>query len=254
MAININKILPDVSTKTAVTSGGINIDKFLPTVAVKKTALPAQKTVSQTVAGKPSLAMKPATQATIKATPEKKWPLGFIGEAAKAAYDTVKSTLDNAAERLTEATQSVMAGDKETVERAKINPLAPEYLKTQTTPLQRGVKLGEAAVGVANIGFLPVTTQMEAAKKLPVIKYPAQGASYLFEKAGELGSKALGTVVDNLPVSQETKETIKPLSEELGALITQIVGVKAVHGVAKKGISTKALPLKETTKAKIAVS
>ena len=166
MSVNIDKILPNVKTTNAVksavsakTSGGINIDKFLPTVAVKKAALPTKKTVIQTIEGKPSLAMKPTvSESTISATPEKKWPLGFIGEAAKAAYDTAKATVEDAANRLSEATQSV--------------------LSSESTPLQRATKMGQAAVGSANIGFLPVTTQMEAAKKIPVIKYPATAASW----------------------------------------------------------------------------
>lgn len=188
-------------------------------------------------------------QTTISQAPEKKWPLGFVGAAAKAAYDTTKSTIDNAAERLNAATEAIFA--RGSTEQQRANPLAPDYIKKGSTPLQTATKMGEGALGLVNIGFLPITTQMEAAKKVPILKGPATGFSQLFEKAGQLGSYTLEKTVDSLPVSQETKDTIRPLASETGALIAQIVGAKSVHSVGKKGLNTKALPIKETTKAKI---
>jgi hypothetical protein len=190
-------------------------------------------------------------QPTFSAAPEKVPPLGFLGKTVMAAYDTVYSTLDNTIQRLDQLGQSLFTADKKTVEKAKQNELAPEYLKTQSTPLQRATKIGQAAVGIANIGFLPVTAQIEAAKQIPIIKYPAKLASYGFEKIGELGSYAMGKGVDALPVSQQTKDTIKPLSEELGALVAQIVGIKTGLKVAKKGINLGKLPISEKAKSNI---
>ncbi len=237
----------------------------------------------------PTPAVGLSGQTSFSKAPEKKGPLDFlsglskipvmplvnmgdIASAAKAAYDTAKTTFEDVVSRIGNVadmmdSSGVRLSDQEKAPGFSMynndgtkNPTYSEDIKARnnylnnapkTTPLKRATAMGSAAVGAANVAFLPVTAQMEAAKKIPILKYPAEGASYLFGKAGEVGSIVLGKGVDILPISQESKDTIKPLAEELGAFVAQLVGVKLGAKVAEKGINLKGLPISETTKSKI---
>lgn len=204
----------------------------------------------------------------ISAAPEKKWPLGFVGAAAKAAYDTAKNTIEGAAGSIDEFLSTL------TAENRAINPHGTDYTKEtgQTigmTPEQRQayyegkqkegktlnkvIKGGRATLAVANIAFLPVTTQIEAAKKVPVLKYPAEAASYIFKKLGEAGEYALGKAVDYAPISDEDKAIVRPFATELGAFTAQLVGIKVGFKLAEtggaKGIDK--LPISEKNKGRI---
>lgn len=219
--------------------------------------------VLQTMNGKPSMVLKPVSSAgsTISQAPEQKWPGGFVGAAAKAAFDTAKSTVDNAATKLQEMVAASNQGynlndyQKLSLEGKpgeNFDQTATRLGINKNTPLKRVVATGSAGLGVAGIGFLPVTAQIEAAKQLPgPLALPAKIASGIFEDLGKLGSFTFSKGVDVLPVSDETKTTIRPLAEELGAFVAQLVGIKAAHTVASEGLNLKGLKLKEETRAKV---
>lgn len=209
----------------------------------------------------------------ISQAPEKPVPFGWAGQAGKAAFDVTKNTIEGAAQRATDFFDISGGKSLNALEQApgfskydstgKLNPNFDKEFKAHqdyidklhvSTPLERATKLGQAGVGVANIGFLPVTAQMEAAKEVPILKYPAKGASWAFNELGKLGSWALGKGVDVLPISDETKTTIRPLAEEVGAFVAQLVGVKVAHGVATKGLALKSLPISKETKGKISTA
>ena len=218
----------------------------------------------QRISQNPELLKQVRKTETISAAPadafDKKWPLGFVGEMAKAAYNATKETIDNATQKLVGMTNRL--GNEYSAEdyqklafrepTESFDQAASRLGIKKTTTLQRGIGMGEGALGVAGIGFLPVTAQLEAAKELPgPLAIPAKVASGIFQDLGRLGSFTLGKGVDVLPVSDETKAEIKPFAEELGAFIAQLVGIKAAHKVSSKGLNLEKLNLKETTKSKL---
>lgn len=231
--------------------------------------------VLQTMGGKPSFALKPVSSAgsTISQPTGKEIPVGFVnrvtraindapaGPIVKAAFDTAKSTIDNAATKLQEMVATSNQGynlndyQKLSLEGKpgeNIDQTAARLGINKNTPLKRAVATGSAGLGVANIGFLPVTAQIEAAKQLPgPLALPAKIASGIFEDLGRLGSFTFSKGVDVLPVSDETKKTIRPLAEELGAFVAQLVGIKAAHTVASEGLNLKGLKIKEETRSKV---
>lgn len=213
---------------------------------------------------------------TLSQAPEKVWPGGFIGAAAKAAYDTAKGAIEGAASHIDDFLGTLTAQSKledlNAIKDVKGNVdyskptgltigMTPDQRKSfyedvqnQGTPASKIAKGGSAALGVANIAFLPVTAQIEAAKHIPILKYPAQAASFIFNKLGEAGSYGLGKVVDISPIDQKTKDTLKPFAQDLGGFLAQLgvvhYGLKATE-TGGAHILDK-LPISEEAKGKIA--
>jgi len=173
-----------------------------------------------------------------------------VGKAIQSAYTTAKDTVLNATSAVDKALFPVDYTKAPTTSYEENQ----KYIKENTPkPLQQAVNAGRAIVATGNIAFLPITMQLEAAKEVPLLKYPAQVVSYGFEKLGEVGSFLTDKGIEALPISNEAKSTIKPLGEELGAFIAQMVGVKAVHGIVKTGGAkvVEKLPISEKAKGKI---
>lgn len=113
-----------------------------------------------------------------------------------------------------------------------------DYLKkAMMSPLERGVAMGEGVVKIGSLYFTQVMAELNAAKELPgPLSWPAKAIDWAFMKTGEGGAWVADKGVEALPVSEETKNTIRPLAEELAAFTAQMVGVKLAHGVAQKGL------------------
>lgn len=142
---------------------------------------------------------------------------GFLGRAANKIKDTIGGAVNDFADK--------------TVQALGLNDQRITNLQTgERSPARNDVQVGADALraGLAgvNVVFSPISALFSAAEEVPVLKYPAEGINYLFGKLGEAGNWAGDKVVNTLPVSDATKETIKPAAEELGALLAQIAGGK----------------------------
>lgn len=98
---------------------------------------------------------------------------------------------------------------------------------TPTTGLQKTAAVGEAGLATLNNFFLGVTAPLKAAEGVPVVGYAASAVNNLFSALGTGGSMVASKAVDGLPISDESKKTVRPLAEEIGALVAQIVAGKA---------------------------
>lgn len=86
-------------------------------------------------------------------------------------------------------------------------------------------KVADAAnilTGVASTAFSPITGAFETAQHVPGLKQAADVFNLPFLALGEAGSWSAGTVVDVLPISQESKDIIKFPIQEVGALAAQV--------------------------------
>lgn len=95
------------------------------------------------------------------------------------------------------------------------------------TPVRRVAKTVELGVGAAEAILSPVSAVFSGAEEIPVAGKIAQGVNWIFGKVGEGGGWAADNVVDALPVSDKTKEEIRPAATELSTLLAQIALGKA---------------------------
>lgn len=93
--------------------------------------------------------------------------------------------------------------------------------------LDKGVSVGEAGMGIINSVFTPITASLAAMSKVPLVGYVADTINGLFNFIGSGGSTLASNVVNNLPVSQEVKDKISPLAQEVGGLAALIIAGKA---------------------------
>ncbi len=92
--------------------------------------------------------------------------------------------------------------------------------------------VGEAGLGLVNGIFSIVNVPLQAMTKIPVIGQVADKVNELFSAIGGGGSAvATKNILDQLPISDESKNTLRPLVSELGALTAQIIAGKAGHEV-----------------------
>ncbi len=206
---------------------------------------------------------------------KKKWIFGtdWIKNVFVAGYKSVESSVKNTAEGLGKITENLVSdkpfqayneqpGWSFYNDDGTPNPnyekelkANQDYLKSQIkNPLQRGVAMGEGVVQIGSLYFTQVMAELEASKQLPgVLSWPGKAVSYGFEKLGELGGFVSDKGIDYLPISSESKETIRPLAEEIGAFITKLVGVKVAHTAMKTGGGkvVEKLPISEKAKGKI---
>lgn len=138
---------------------------------------------------------------------------GFIGRAVNSFTDTIKNATTDLGNKAATLIGDVTYGGKN---EPTYNP---NHIKTTADALR---------VGVSGVGAVlsPISGLFSAAEQVPILKYPAEGVNYIFGKLGEGGNWVASKAVDTLPVSQNTKDTIKPAAEELGALLAQIAGGK----------------------------
>lgn len=97
---------------------------------------------------------------------------------------------------------------------------------SHSSALQKGVALGEAGMGALNTIFSPVTASLSALSTVPVVGHVANKVNEVFSALGNGGSETAKSAVDKLPLSQTTKDAIKPLVSEIGALIPQLIAGK----------------------------
>lgn len=111
-------------------------------------------------------------------------------------------------------------------ERDRIVELIKSINTEDSTPLENVVNIGKVGVGGLNIAFSPITGAISEAEDNPVTGPLAKGVNYLFGKLGELGGWEAEIVVNNLPISDKSKETILPLASELAGLLNQTAAGK----------------------------
>lgn len=104
-----------------------------------------------------------------------------------------------------------------------ITPTAP---KTPTDALTQGL---ESINSTAGLAFSPISALFSVAKDTPVLGSVAKLIELPFSAIGEGGSYIGGQIVDQLPISQQAKDQIKPGIQEIFALAGQLALGKIVE-------------------------
>lgn len=127
-------------------------------------------------------------------------------EALQAGVDVLSSAIQDSANRNIKAIEG--------------------WTDPNTGKLQEAVNIGSAGVGILNALFAGMTAPIKVATKLPTVENIAKSAESFFGAIGVTGGKISKKSIDVLPISDEAKEIITPLAEEIGALAAQIVAGK----------------------------
>lgn len=166
---------------------------------------------------------------TIQVTP----PAGFLGRAFTRAQEAFKGALENFNQKASNFT------DQLTSLKPDPNGGPTMVQDPNVTPVSRvasGVDLGVASISVL---LSPLSAAFSAAEETPGVPGKAiQGVNYIFGKAGEAGGWVASKAVDALPVSDQTKNDIRPAAENLSSLLAQLalgkLGAKATEVTLKK--------------------
>lgn len=100
--------------------------------------------------------------------------------------------------------------------------------------LDKGLSVGQAGMDTLGGLFSVVTAPITVAQHIPGIGPVATGLNNIFNAIGTAGSDVAVKGVDALPISDETKEKIKPLVGQLGALAAQLVVGKGSDDIVEK--------------------
>lgn len=153
-------------------------------------------------------------------------------KSLKVGWDTISATVQDTSERFQKLSTA---------------------LTTPVGGLKKAVATGEALMGVVNNLFLGITAPMKAAASIPVVGYVADGVNNLFSALGVGGADVVSKAVDGLPMSQQTRDTIRPLAQEIGALTAQIAAGKLGNdGVVK--IKAKSKEILDTINSELQVA
>ena len=96
------------------------------------------------------------------------------------------------------------------------------------TPAERTSNLLRTATGAVGIVLSPITALFSGAEQIPVLGSVSKLINTAFTATGEGGALIGDKLVDSLPVSQQTKDQLKPGIKDVFALASQIVLGKAV--------------------------
>lgn len=152
-------------------------------------------------------------------------------EALQAGVDVLSSAIQDSANRNIKAIEG--------------------WTDPNTGKLQEAVNIGSAGVGILNALFAGMTAPIKVATKLPTVENIAKSAESFFGAIGVTGGKISKKSIDVLPISDEAKEIITPLAEEIGALAAQIVGGKysgKILDAKKTELSIKTAQIEEVVK------
>lgn len=165
-------------------------------------------------------------------TPEKPLKGGVIGGIREVIQDVtavVKAPFPkrsaNPKVALDTAAQGVADVLDDTFERYKKS--YHTYQNPNASLKEKAIAQGELTMGLINTAFAPITATLQGAAKLPVVGPVAEVVNRFFGALGTVGSDLAEGAVDTLPVSEQTKEQIRPLAMEVGALVAQIGAGKA---------------------------
>ena len=93
--------------------------------------------------------------------------------------------------------------------------------------LENAVNTGKSGLGVINSLFAPITAGLKGAEKIPGVGVLAVGVNALFGAIGS-GSAEIGdNLLNDLPISDKAKETVRPLVQETASLAGMILAGRA---------------------------
>jgi len=132
------------------------------------------------------------------------------GNAILHPIDTLNTIVSNAKNDIDTTLKNLGASAKEMV--------APNQNAAQRTS-----NILNFLTSAATTAMAPVSESFNIASQLPIIKPAADATGLVFNKTGQIGGFAAGKLLDSLPLSQQTKDTLSESVKNVGSLAGQIV-------------------------------
>jgi len=169
--------------------------------------------------------INPSTYVQESVEQVKQGPINWIKNAIGSVYNTFTNAFKNAWKEHKDLITTAM--DKN----------IPSY------GAQRWKEVAEAVGTDVGVVFSPITAIFSAAEQIPVLKQATDILGVPLTAIGELGKIATDKFVDVLPISQESKEIIRPAFDQLGSTFAQLtLGAKIVGRIMEgKKIDAKAV-------------
>ena len=118
-----------------------------------------------------------------------------------------------------------------------------DVMNSHKSALDRGLGAAQAGLGTVNAMFAPINSVINYAQYVPGLGYLATSLNAIFGAVGSASGDIAIQNVDQLPVSQATKDKLTPIVRQLAALTGQIL----VGGIGMEGISDLADKTKSFT-------
>lgn len=146
----------------------------------------------------------------------------YFGGGAERALDVGATSLGNAfSGALQKAQQAITA-----------------FQNPNSTAAQKFGATGEAAIGMLNAFFVPITSTLATISVVPGVGRVADAFNNIFAAIGGGAAGVAGNAIDDAPISQSTKDALKPLAEDASALVAQILaghaGAEAIGPLSDK--------------------
>jgi len=109
-----------------------------------------------------------------------------------------------------------------------------EYAGTKTDKLRFAGKAISFLGATAGLAFTPISAELAAAEQIPVLKWAAKPVSWMFGQLGKGGEWLSGKFIDQMNISQETKDILKAPIQELAATAAQLAFAKVTGPAAER--------------------
>lgn len=102
-------------------------------------------------------------------------------------------------------------------------------LSTKQQTVENVTKATSLGLGIVNLLFTPISGALKGSEEIPGVNFLTKPINKGFEKLGEVGSTIGDGITNKLPVSDETKNKIRPVMNELFATLVQFGAGAAAH-------------------------
>ncbi len=217
--MSIYDSLISTNTSTSSKSSGTIYDSLIPTA----------KTVPTTPVQTPS---NPGVLSTVNSLSHINLGSAIVSGAIKGFQNTpsVPKTLSATAPgqaTMDAFTNAINQGGKNLSDQFDV-------ITSNASTLQKGVAVGQAAVGTVNSIFGALLSPLQGYATVPVIGNVVDGVNKVFGAIGEGAGAGAAKLVSDSSLSQSTKDTITPLVHDTAALVAQIYAGKGAEDIWSK--------------------
>lgn len=117
---------------------------------------------------------------------------------------------------------------------ANLNTQVGTIVDNHSTALQKGVAVGETVVGTINSVFGALLSPLQGLATVPGVGSVVDGVNKVFGAIGEGAGGNAVNILNTLPLSQATKDTLLPLVHDTASLVAQFAIGKLGHDVVTK--------------------
>ncbi len=155
--------------------------------------------------------------------------LPFYLRPGRVLSDTIRGAISDAADQAVKTSYSLMGLT------GKTNPdgtMQKDILPADHQQVVRAANILTMGTAALNVALSPLGGIAQGAEKIPGVSLVAKLVNTVFTDAGKVSSFVGHSIVNHLPISQDSKDAIRPAIEGFFGLLGQVVLGKVAHDVA----------------------